>query len=87
VVEGQRVHHYLPGSNWDGFFVHAGNLIWIGMVLLVADAVISSFGLRVRKPVRRRALRAVAVGVGASDAGSSDAASEPAPAPAPAGDS
>jgi hypothetical protein len=61
VVEGQRVHHYLPGSNWDGFFVHAGNLIWIGVVLLVADAVISSFGLRVRKPVRRRALRAVTV--------------------------
>jgi hypothetical protein len=67
VVEGQRVHHYLPGSNWDGFFVHAGNLIWIGVVLLVADAVISSFGLRVRKPVRRRELRAVAVGVGVSD--------------------
>ncbi len=44
------------------FFVHAGNLIWIGVVLLVADAVISSFGLRVRKPVRRRELQAVAVG-------------------------
>jgi hypothetical protein len=68
VVQGQRVHHYLPGSNWDGFFVHAGNLIWIGVVLLVADAVISSFGLRVRKPVRRRALRAVPIGVGASGA-------------------
>jgi hypothetical protein len=64
VVQGQRVHHYLPGSNWAGFFVHAGNLIWIGIVLLVADAVISSVGLRVRKPVRRRALRAVAVGAG-----------------------
>jgi hypothetical protein len=66
VVQGQRVHHYLPGSNWDGFFVHAGNLIWIGVVLLVADAVISSFGLRVRKPVRRRELRAVAMGAAAA---------------------
>jgi hypothetical protein len=78
VVQGQRIHHYLPGSNWDGFFVHAGNLIWIGVVLLVADAVISSFGLRVRKPVRRRQLRAVpvpvlvAVGAGV-DAGTTDA--------------
>ncbi|HSZ36960.1 MAG TPA: alpha-(1-_3)-arabinofuranosyltransferase family protein [Acidimicrobiales bacterium] len=61
VVEGQRVHHYLPGSNWAGSFVHAGNLIWIGVVLLVADAVISSFGLRVRKPLRRSKLRAVPV--------------------------
>jgi len=60
VVEGQRVHHYLPGSNWDGSFVHAGNLVWLGVVLLVADAVISSFGLRVAKPLRRRELRAVA---------------------------
>jgi hypothetical protein len=70
VVEGQRVHHYLSGSNWDGFFVHAGNMIWIGVVLLVADAMISSFGLRVRKPLRRRELRAVPVpvpvGIGAS---------------------
>jgi hypothetical protein len=77
VVEGQRVHHYLPGSNWDGFFVHAGNLIWIGVVLLVADAVISSFGLRVRKPLRRRELRAPAAGAGGSGAAS---ASEPVPA-------
>ncbi len=57
VVQGQRVHHYLPGSNWDGSFVHAGNLIWIGITLLVADAVISSFALRVAKPLGRRALR------------------------------
>ncbi|HEY1651590.1 MAG TPA: alpha-(1-_3)-arabinofuranosyltransferase family protein [Acidimicrobiales bacterium] len=62
VVEGQRVHHYLPGSNWDGSFVHAGNLIWLGVVLLVADAVISSCGLRAAKPLRRRALRAAPVG-------------------------
>ena len=62
VVQGQRVHHYLPGSNWAGSFVHAGNLIWVGVVLLVADAVISSFGLRVAKPLRRRALRAVPAG-------------------------
>ncbi len=78
MVEGQRVHHYLPGSNWDGFFVHAGNLIWIGVVLLVADAVISSFGLRVRKPLRRRELRAVAVTVGVdavSDGGDEEAGS------------
>jgi hypothetical protein len=78
VVEGQRVHHYLPGSNWDGFFVHAGNLIWIGVVLLVADAVISSFGLRVRKPVRRRELRAVpAPAPAGAGAGSADAGSQP----------
>jgi hypothetical protein len=69
VVEGQRVHHYLPGSNWAGFFIHAGNLIWIGIVLLVADAVISSFGLRVRKPVRRRQLVAAPAGVGTAAAG------------------
>ena len=39
VVQGQNVHHYLPGSNWAGSFVHAGNLIWLGVVLLLADAV------------------------------------------------
>ncbi|HWF15311.1 MAG TPA: alpha-(1-_3)-arabinofuranosyltransferase family protein, partial [Acidimicrobiales bacterium] len=76
VVEGQRVHHYLPGSNWDGSFIHAGNLIWVGVVLLVADAVISSFGLRVAKPLRRRELRAAAVSVpvvgGAGAAAESD---------------
>ncbi len=58
VVQGQRVHHFLPGSNWAGSFIHAGNLIWLGIVLLVADAVISGLGLRVRKPLGRRALRA-----------------------------
>jgi arabinofuranan 3-O-arabinosyltransferase len=78
VVEGQRVHHYLPGSNWDGFFVHAGNLIWIGVVLLVADAVISSVGMRVRKPVRRKALRAVpAVGTVGSTAGADQGGGAP----------
>ena len=60
VVQGQNVHHYLAGSNWAASFVNAGNLIWLGVVLLVADAVISGLGLRVRKPVRRRKLRAVA---------------------------
>ena len=60
LVEGQRVHHYLPGSNWAGSFVNAGNLIWLGVVLLLADAVISSFGLRVPKPRSRRSFRAVA---------------------------
>jgi hypothetical protein len=52
------VHHYLPGSNWAGSFVNAGNLIWLGVVLLLADAVISSFGLRVPKPRSRRSFRA-----------------------------
>ena len=52
------MHHYLPGSNWAGSFVNAGNLIWLGVVLLLADAVISGLGLRVRKPLGRRALRA-----------------------------
>ncbi len=66
VVQGQRVHHYLPGSNWAGSFVHAGNLIWVGIVLLVADAAISSFGLRVAKPLGHRALRAVPAGAGAA---------------------
>ena len=61
VVQGQNVHHYLPGSNWAGSFVNAGNLIWLGMVLLVADAVISALGLRVRKPLGRRAMRAQSV--------------------------
>jgi len=58
VVQGQNVHHFLPGSNWAGSFIHAGSLIWLGIVLLVADAVISGLGLRVRKPLGRRALRA-----------------------------
>ena len=58
VVQGQNVHHYLPGSNWAGSFVTAGNLIWLGVVLLVADAVISGLGLRVRKPLAGRKLRA-----------------------------
>ena len=58
VVQGQNVHHFLPGSNWAGSFVNAGNLIWLGVVLLLADAVISGLGLRVRKPLGRRALRA-----------------------------
>jgi hypothetical protein len=60
VVQWQNVHHYLAGSNWAASFVNAGNLIWLGVVLLVADAVISGLGLRVRKPLRRRKLRAVA---------------------------
>ena len=70
VVQGQRVHHYLPGSNWAGSFVHAGNLIWVGIVLLVADAAISSFGQRVAKPLGFRALRAVPGGaIAAAGAG------------------
>ncbi len=58
VVRGQQVHHYMPGSNWDGSFVNAGNLIWLGAVLLLADAVISAFGWRLKKPLGGRALRA-----------------------------
>jgi hypothetical protein len=60
VVEGQRVHHYLPGSNWAGSFVNAGDLIWLGVVLLLADAVISSFALRVPRPRSHRSFRAAA---------------------------
>ena len=58
VVRGQQLHHYLPGSNWAASFVHAGDLIWVGVVLLLADAVISGFGLRVPKPLHPRDLRA-----------------------------
>ena len=58
VIQGQNVHHYLSGSNWDASFVNAGNLIWLGAVLLLADGVISALGLRVAKPVRRGKLRA-----------------------------
>ena len=68
VVQGQNVHHYLPGSNWAASFIHAGNLIWLGVVLLLADAVISGLGLRVRKPLGRRALRAGAVPPRSTDA-------------------
>jgi hypothetical protein len=77
VVQGQRVHHYLPGSNWAGSFVHAGNLIWVGIVLLVADAAISSFGQRVAKPLGFRALRAAPVAaepVGSAPGSEPDAA-------------
>jgi hypothetical protein len=48
VVLGQYRHHYLPGSNWAGSFVHAGNLVWLGVVLLLADAVIAAFAYRPR---------------------------------------
>jgi hypothetical protein len=48
VIYGQARHHYLPGSNWAGSFVHAGNLVWAGVVLLLADAVIASFCFRPR---------------------------------------
>ena len=58
VVQGQNVHHFLSGSNWDASFINAGNLIWLGAALLLADGVISAFGLRVAKPVRRGKLRA-----------------------------
>jgi arabinofuranan 3-O-arabinosyltransferase len=60
VVQGQRVHHFLAGSNWDGSFVHAGNLVWLGVVLLLADAVVTALGRRASMPLGRRAMRAVA---------------------------
>ena len=63
VVQGQNVHHFLPGSNWAASFVNAGNLMWLGVVLLLADAIISALGLRVAKPLGRRALRAGPPGV------------------------
>ena len=63
VVQGQNVHHFLPGSNWAASFVNAGNLIWLGVVLLLADAVVSALGMRVAKPLGRRALRARPPGV------------------------
>jgi hypothetical protein len=50
VVLGQVSHHYLPGSNWAGSFVGSGKLIWVGVVLLMADAVIISFGGRTPRP-------------------------------------
>jgi hypothetical protein len=59
VVRGQYVHNYMAGANWAGSFVHAGNLIWVGVVLLLADAVITGFGLRVKKPLGRGKLRAL----------------------------
>jgi hypothetical protein len=58
VIRGQQVHHYPTDPNWAGTFVHAGNLIWIGVVLLLADGIISAFGLRTKKPLPQRAVRA-----------------------------
>jgi hypothetical protein len=55
VLLGQAHHHYLPGSNWAGSFVHEGNLIWFGLVLLLADAVMMGFSAagRPRRPAPR----------------------------------
>ncbi len=64
VVQGQNVHNYGPGANWAGSFVQAGNLIWLGVVLLLADAVITGFGMRQKKPLGRRRLRAITPGQG-----------------------
>ena len=58
VIRGQEIHHYAPGSDWAGSFVHAGNLVWIGVALLLADGVITAFGLRTKRLRGRRALRA-----------------------------
>jgi hypothetical protein len=46
VVLGQAAHHYLPGSNWAGSFGHDGNLVWIGVALLLADAVMLGTAVR-----------------------------------------
>jgi arabinofuranan 3-O-arabinosyltransferase len=51
VITGQAAHHYLPGSNWASSFVHSGNLIWFGLVLLLADAVMSAFSFAAPSPV------------------------------------
>jgi hypothetical protein len=67
VIEGQEVHRYAPGSDWAGSFVHAGNLVWIGMALLLADGVITAFGLRTKKLPGRRAWRAGAGGGSGAD--------------------
>jgi hypothetical protein len=72
VVRGQQVHHYAPGSNWAGAFGHAGNLVWIGIVLLLADGVITAFGLRTKRPIGRRARRAGAGGDGQAGSGGAD---------------
>ena len=48
-----------PAPTGTHRFVHAGNLIWLGAVLLLADGVVSALGLRVAKPLRRRKLRAL----------------------------
>jgi hypothetical protein len=58
VVAGQSMHHYRPDSFWPGAFVHAGNLIWMGLALFLADAVVTAFGLRSQKPLGRRATKA-----------------------------
>ena len=54
VVYGQHVHRYLPGSNWPSSFTGAGDLIWLGVVLLLADAVISAFRLRMPRALGSR---------------------------------
>jgi hypothetical protein len=50
VITGQAAHHYLPGSNWAGSFVSSGKMVWIGVVLLLADAIVVSAGLRTPAP-------------------------------------
>ena len=57
VVYGQHVHRYLPGSNWPSSFTGAGDLIWLGVVFLLADAVISAFRLRIPRALGSRSLR------------------------------
>ena len=69
VIQGQKVHHYAPGSDWAGAFVHAGDLVWIGAALLLADGVITAFGLRTNRLPGRRAWRAGAGGRGRSGHG------------------
>ncbi len=84
VIRGQEVHRYAPGSDWAGAFVHAGNLVWIGMALLLADGVITAFGLRTKRLPGRRAWRAGAGGqagqagpAGPDGAGGSDGGDGP----------
>ena len=88
VVQGQNVHHYLPGSNWAGSFVHAGNLIWLGVVAAAGRR--RDLGPR---PAGRQAARSArhegreGGPGGPSDSRAGDAGRgriDPAPAPAPA---
>ncbi len=58
VVHGQEFHRYLSGSNWPSSFTGAGDLIWLGVVLLLADAVISVFRLRLPRPLGPPSLQA-----------------------------
>jgi hypothetical protein len=90
VVYGQAVHHYLSGSNWPGAFTSSGKLIWIGVVLLLADAAISAFHWRVPRPLGSRALQSTGPATATPESGETeDSAADqlalPGAAPGPEG--